>query len=301
MRKHLIAVLIASSSCAAASDIDVLRTNTETGFKRVDAFATQVNKRAIMNSKNITELQIKKVDKTVFEADQRRQDRALAVETQARIDGDKRNAAALGSLETSVNDVAGGVIHVSQSVQDVNQSVQDVNQAVQGVSQAVQGVSQRVGTESDTRASSDAALSGRIDGKVDTAEYNSRSALREERDSGQDARTSQNSARIDDTNLELGSLARSSNANFRALRNEVKSNKQRADAGIAGVAAMASIPALRQYQSFNVGAGVGNRGGQQAVAVGFSAALSDRATVKVSTAYDTKGSFTAAAGVAYGW
>lgn len=287
MRKHLIAVLIISSSGAAASDIDVLRTNTEAGFKRVDDFVNQVDKRGIMNTKNVTELQIKKVDKTIFEADQRRQDRALAVETQARIAGDKRNAAAIGSLESSVNDVAGDVTHVSQSVQDVNQSVQDVNQ--------------RVGTESDTRASSDAVLSGRIDGKVDTSEYNARSAVQEERDSGQDARTSQNSARIDDTNLELGSLARSSNANFRALRNEVKSNKQRADAGIAGVAAMASIPALRQYQSFNVGAGVGNRGGQQAVAVGFSAALSDRATVKVSTAYDTKGSFTTAAGVAYGW
>ena len=82
---------------------------------------------------------------------------------------------------------------------------------------------------------------------------------------------SQHSAELANHEQRIGELEQSTNQRFGALKNQVDRNKKDADAGIAGVAAMASIPQVTEYQTFSVGAGVGNRHDQQALAVGFSA------------------------------
>lgn len=96
-------------------------------------------------------------------------------------------------------------------------------------------------------------------------------------------------------------LEANTSANFKDLKRQIDDNKKSADAGIAGVAAMAAIPQVLESQTFNVGAGVGSRSDQQALAVGFSARASQSTVVKVAVAADTNSQWTAGAGIAVGW
>ena len=96
-------------------------------------------------------------------------------------------------------------------------------------------------------------------------------------------------------------LEANTSANFKDLKRKIDDNKKSADAGIAGVAAMAAIPQVLESQTFNVGAGVGSRSDQQALAVGFSARASQSTVVKVAVAADTNSEWTVGAGVAVGW
>lgn len=96
-------------------------------------------------------------------------------------------------------------------------------------------------------------------------------------------------------------LEANTSANFKDLKRKIDDNKKSADAGIAGVAAMAAIPQVLESQAFNVGAGVGSRSDQQALAVGFSARASQSTVVKVAVAADTNSEWTVGAGLAVGW
>lgn len=96
-------------------------------------------------------------------------------------------------------------------------------------------------------------------------------------------------------------LEANTSANFKDLKRKIDDNKKSADAGIAGVAAMAAIPQVLESQTFNVGAGVGSRSDQQALAVGFSARASQSTVVKVAVAADTNSEWTVGAGLAVGW
>ncbi|MCS5737410.1 YadA C-terminal domain-containing protein, partial [Herbiconiux daphne] len=89
--------------------------------------------------------------------------------------------------------------------------------------------------------------------------------------------------------------------NFGKLKSEVESNRRRASAGIAGVAAIATIPQVIESQTFNVGAGVGNTDGESALAVGFSSRASQNTVVKAAVSTDTQHNFVVGAGVAVGW
>ncbi len=112
---------------------------------------------------------------------------------------------------------------------------------------------------------------------------------------------SQHTEQLANHEQRIQTLEQDTNRNFGALRNQVDRNKKDADAGIAGVAAMASIPQVTEYQTFSVGAGVGNRHDQQALAVGFSARAAQNVVVKVSAATDTNSGWTVGAGAAIGW
>ena len=112
---------------------------------------------------------------------------------------------------------------------------------------------------------------------------------------------SQHSAELANHEQRIGELEQSTNQRFGALKNQVERNKKDADAGVAGVAAMASIPQLTEYQTFNIGAGVGSRHDQQALAVGFSARASQNVVIKVSAASDSNSGWTVGAGAAVGW
>lgn len=112
---------------------------------------------------------------------------------------------------------------------------------------------------------------------------------------------SQHTEQLANHEQRIQTLEQDTNRNFGALRNQVDRNKKDADAGIAGVAAMVSIPQVTEYQTFSVGAGVGNRHDQQALAVGFSARAAQNVVVKVSAATDTNSGWTVGAGAAIGW
>lgn len=99
----------------------------------------------------------------------------------------------------------------------------------------------------------------------------------------------------------LSGLEKSTNENFSHLRNEIDRNKKDNEAAIAGVAAMANIPQVLEHQKFNIGAGIGAHGNQQAIAVGFSARVSNEAVTKFSISADTRSGVSAGAGFSYGW
>lgn len=91
------------------------------------------------------------------------------------------------------------------------------------------------------------------------------------------------------------------NNNFSNLKSEVDENKKEASAGISGAMAQANIPQVIQGQTFSIGAGVGGYAGENAVAVGMSARVSQSVIVKASVSDDTQQTVGYGAGVSIGW
>lgn len=106
-----------------------------------------------------------------------------------------------------------------------------------------------------------------------------------------------NTQSIADQQAQLKSV----NKQFSDLKQKVDDNKKDASAAVAGVAAMANIPQVTEYQTFSVGAGAGTHDGENALAVGFSARVSQNTVTKASIATDTQSGFTAGVGVSVGW
>lgn len=315
-------VLVLSFCANSATDLDVLRANTEAGFKRVDTFATQVNKRAIMNSNNIASLtnrvvtntndisylKANKVDKAVFVADQKRQDTNLANETLARIEGDKRNEKDLANISNQVTNVQGDIKGVKNDTENETQERKNVDSQLSG----------RIDTKLDTsiyeqyvtqQGDVNHSLSDSIAQYQSTSEYalshideaNANIEANNQAIQSTNKRAAQNTADIAQQGQRIQSLEKSTNANFSALRDEVRSNKKRADAGTASVAAMANIPQVTEYGRFSLGVGVGARGQEKALAVGISSRISGSVLGKVSVSSDTQSKLTIGAGVAMQW
>jgi len=91
------------------------------------------------------------------------------------------------------------------------------------------------------------------------------------------------------------------NSNFSNLKSEVNENKKEASAGISGAMAQANIPQVIQGQTFAIGAGVGGYEGENAVAVGMSARVSQSVIVKATMSDDTQQNVGYGAGVSIGW
>lgn len=320
---------------------------------------------------DIAKLQETKLDKSVFTADQARQDKALAdsVAKQAANDGkqtsDLKSYAdkkATSAYQTSVAhtdakvaradaDRAKGdaalqtqITHNQSSQADrdagqdshinaVENAAQSANEKADAGAVRADGIEQRA-TVTDNRSINNAV---RLDGvetvnsqqdkmlgnhetritqnssdivqlysngeyaqsRIDAANANIRAnhdALR-----STNRVVSQHTEQLANHEQRIQTLEQDTNRNFGALRSQVDRNKKDADAGIAGVAAMASIPQVTEYQTFSLGAGVGNRHDQQALAVGFSARAAQNVVVKVSAATDTNSGWTVGAGAAIGW
>ena len=99
----------------------------------------------------------------------------------------------------------------------------------------------------------------------------------------------------------ITSLEQQTARGFSDLKRQIDDNRKDANAGIAGVAAMANIPQVTANQDFSVGAGIGFRGDEQALAVGFSGRVTENVVTKVAVASDTQSGWTVGAGVAVGW
>ena len=314
MKKTIIAVaiVIASTSAGATSSNNVQQQldDLKAGLHQVHMNTLQKYSESwgLEDRANIAKLQEQKLDKSVFSADQQRQDDHInAVQSAAqsanekadagavRMDGIELNVGAVQGAAQTANDRAGALEVRADAAES---GIRETNAQLEVTDKRSQNNAVRLdGHDSDIKQlySNGEYAQSRIDAANANIQAN-RDALR-----NTNKVVSQHSAQLADHEQRLGNLEQSTNRNFAALKDKVERNKKDADAGIAGVAAMSSIPQVTEYQTFNVGAGVGSRHDQQALAVGFSARASQTVVVKVSAAADSNSGWTLGAGAAIGW
>lgn len=236
---HINAVQGAAQTANEHADrLDIRADGLSDSIKETNAQLEVTDGRSINNAKRLDGVEQKnveqdvaiasKVDKTIFKADQDRQDAALASETKSRIAGDE---------------------YTNYRVDQANANIEANHQALVSTNKAV----------------------------------------------------AQNTADIANHEQRIQGLERSTNARFANMDKRINDNKQKADAAVAGVAAMANIPQVTESARFSLGAGVGTRGSQQALAVGMSSRLSDSVVGKLSVANDTESQWTAGVGIAVQW
>lgn len=321
---------------------------------------------------NIAKLQDTKVDKSVFTADQQRQDKALndAVASQAETDAkqtsDLKSYAdkkATSAYQTAVAHTDAKVARadadrakgdaalqaqitrnlVTQAERDAGQD--DHINAVQGAAQAAndhagnlevradaaegairetnaqlesdrrQSIdrdavnAQAITAESLARAEANVKLAAGISVAQSTGDYavsRSDAALRNAAANTQAIRSTNekvagHSRTLANHEQRLGELERNTSSRFANIDKRIDENKRSANAGIAGVAAMSNIPQVTGGARFSAGVGIGQRGSEQAVAVGFSSQLTDSVIGKVSVANDSQQQWTVGAGLAVQW
>lgn len=163
--------------------------------------------------------------------------------------------------------------------------------------------------ESQARAEANVKLAAGISAAQSTGDYavsRSDTALRNAATNAQAIRNTnekvaEHSRTLANHEQRLGELERSTSSRFADIDKRIDDNKRSANAGIAAVAAFANIPQVTGGARFSAGVGVGQRGSEQAVAVGFSSQLTDSVIGKVSVAGDSQQQWTVGAGLAVQW
>lgn len=105
------------------------------------------------------------------------------------------------------------------------------------------------------------------------------------------------------TQAENNAVARSNNYTdnrFGELKNQVDRNEKRANAGIAGVTALSSIP-YSSGNKFSYGIGMGNYQNGNAVAAGVQFRVSPSTNVRLNISWDSAGNNATGVGIAGGW
>ncbi|UWZ92770.1 YadA-like family protein [[Pasteurella] aerogenes] len=101
---------------------------------------------------------------------------------------------------------------------------------------------------------------------------------------------------------QLRSVNNTINKRVDDLGERVHKNRKRSDAGIAGVAAMSTIPQVILPGKSGLGIGTASRHGQGAIAIGYSRASDNgKHIIKLSGSYDSQRNNTVAAGYMYQW
>ena len=163
--------------------------------------------------------------------------------------------------------------------------------------------------ESQARAEANVKLAAGISAAQSTGDYavsRSDASLRNAATNAQairntNAKVAEHSRTLANHEQRLGELERSTSSRFADIDKRIDDNKRSANAGIAAVAAMSNIPQVSGGARFSAGVGVGQRGSEQAIAVGFSSQLTDSVIGKVSVANDSQQQWTVGAGVAVQW
>lgn len=220
-------------------------------------------------------------------------DKAVATEAAARADGDAKTLKDANSFTTGAvkaqADIQKGVDAKQDGAIAANATAIKTETAVrsQQFNQLSSGVQQ-------AQATGEYAHS-RIDAANQNIEANRQALVNTNK------RVAANTAQLANHEQRLTSLEQQTNKGFSDLKRQIDDNKKDANAGIAGVAAIASIPQVTDKQDFSIGAGVGARGSEQALAVGFSGRITDNVVTKVAVSTDTQSGWTVGAGVAVGW
>ncbi len=289
---------------------------------------------------NIAKLQSEKVDKSVFTADQQRQDQAIkdarasgdfaqgiGVAAQIKADNVSKDLSAAVSAQSERD--AGQDKHIN-AVQDAAQTANDRASNLEVRADKTEGAIRETSAQvavADQRSQNNAV---RLDGvetvnnqqgklldknQSDISALYGESSLQSQRLEVSNRNIAANKAALESTNKvvsahsaqlsnheqRLGKLEESVNTKFGDIDKRFDETDRHIDAGLSAVSAMANIPQVTEYQSFAVGAGVGARGDQSAVAVGFSARASESVVVKVSVAGDSQQKWTVGGGLSYGW
>ncbi|UYE98870.1 adhesin [Xanthomonas phage XbC2] len=195
-----------------------------------------------------------------------RQDQDLSTETDNRVSGDK-------ALKANI---------------DKNKAEQVVTDSNQDKVIATKASKKELANETASRQSADDKLSSRIDSNDATLVQH-------------DQRITSNTQRIGSVEGRVSNLEQSTNKRFSDVDKRIGENRKVASAGIAGAGAMANIPGLTKNGNFSVGAGIGGYDGEQAVAVGFNARISENVTTKVTVSTNTQSEVLWGAGVGVEW
>lgn len=265
---------------------------------------------------NIGKLQADKLDKSAFTADQQRQDKALAATVTAqaaRDSGQDQHINAVQDAAQSANVKADGLAVRADGIEQRAAVTDDrsIHNAVRldGVETVNTQQSEAISQEARTRASQVVQLSAGIIQAQSTGDYAasradqafSNAAANSQSIRRTNERVAEHSAQLANHEQRITGLEQKTNRDFANMDKRLNNVRDGANAGVASVAAMASIPQVTEYQTFALGAGVGSRHDQQALAVGFSARAASNVVVKASVSTDTTDSITWGAGASIGW
>ncbi|KZR34990.1 hypothetical protein A3466_17805 [Enterobacter genomosp. S] len=89
------------------------------------------------------------------------------------------------------------------------------------------------------------------------------------------------------------------NSKFRGLNNKIEQAEKRLNAGLAGVAALASIPYINDSH-FSYGIGLGNYQNGNALAAGVQLKIADNASIRLNTSWDSSNNSAIGIGIAGG-
>jgi len=220
-----------------------------------------------------------------------------------RMDGIEKQTGVLDGRVGAV-EVRSDKLEEGQRVQD-RQMESDRQQRIDGDAQNSAAISQ----EARTRASQVVQLSAGISQAQATGDYAasradqafSNAAANSQSIRRTNERVAEHSRTLANHEQRLGELERNTSSRFSDIDKRIDENKRSANAGIAAVAAFSNIPQVSGGARFSAGVGVGQRGSEQAVAVGFSSQLTDSVIGKVSVGNDSQQQWTVGAGLAVQW
>lgn len=262
---------------------------------------------------NIAKLQEQKLDKSVFTADQQRQDAAAA---SVRADQVKRDAGqdehinAVQNAAQAANEAAG---NLSAAVQETNAQLAVTDQRSQHTAvradkleESQRAQDRQMESDRQQRVNADKELGQQIttssayaQSRIDAANANieaNRSAL-----VASNKRIADNTAQLANHEQRLGNLEQQTNRQFASLGQRIDKVQDRANAGTATALAAAGIPQVTGEQRFSLGAAVGGYESENALAVGFSSRVTQNVVVKASVATDTQHGVGYNVGASVGW
>jgi hypothetical protein len=106
---------------------------------------------------------------------------------------------------------------------------------------------------------------------------------------------------INNNNNRISGLAAGSALNDAVNVGQLQSVRNRLNAGVAGVVAMANIPPVEPGKTFSLGIGVGSYASETGMSAGAAYRISDGWTARASVATDSRGQFSAGGGVGFSW
>lgn len=112
---------------------------------------------------------------------------------------------------------------------------------------------------------------------------------------------SQHTEQLANHEQRLTGLEQETQRGFSTLHRELGKVKKSANAGTSTALSAAAIPQVTEYQTFALGAGAGGYEGEQAVAVGFSARVTNNMVVKAAVTRDTNQGTGWNVGTSIGW
>lgn len=261
---------------------------------------------------NIAKLQETKLDKSVFSADQARQDKALAsavASQSARDAGQDEHINAVQGAAQTANDRASNLevrADGSESaIRETNTQLQITDARSQNNAVRLDSV-ESANTHQDTRTTQNSSdivqlySSGEYaQQRIDAANANiqaNRNAI-----TSTNRIVSQHSEQLANHEQRLTGLEQETQRGFSSLHRELGKVKKSANAGTSSALSAASIPQVTEYQTFALGAGAGGYEGEQAVAVGFSARVTSNMVVKAAVTRDTNQGTGWNLGTSIGW